>query len=77
MAFAVDMPNINPVDDIEIQPDSWRDYVISVGELENRLQQQSSHNDYDFLTNIPTELQDLIENRTTQEIRQWIDSFMP
>ncbi|MEW6499511.1 MAG: hypothetical protein AB1589_44665 [Cyanobacteriota bacterium] len=24
-----------------------------------------------------TELQDLIENRTTQEIRQWIDSFMP
>ena len=77
MAFALDIPNINPVEDEEIEPNSWRDYVISVQELENRLEEQPSDNSYDFLSNIPTEIQEIIENRPIGEIRAWIETFSP
>ena len=73
MAFAVDMPNINPTDD-DPRPTSWRDYVIPVRQLENLLAEQSLPENYDFLSNIPTDLQNTIENRRRQDIINWIDS---
>lgn len=73
MAFAIDIPNIDPEQE-NPQPNSWQDYVISVQDLEDRLQQQISHNSYDFLTNIPTEIQEAIKNRPLAEIRQWLNT---
>ncbi|MEH2248102.1 hypothetical protein [Nostoc sp.] len=51
MAFAIDIPNIDPAKDNIIKPTSWRDYVISIQELENRLQGEP-FNDYDWLQRI-------------------------
>lgn len=76
MAFAIDIPNINPADDPLVLPTSWRDYVIPVQELENRLDNEL-FNDYDFLSNIPMEIQEIIENRTRAEILSWIDTVSP
>ncbi|MEO1671960.1 MAG: DNA/RNA non-specific endonuclease, partial [Cyanobacteria bacterium J06631_2] len=69
MAFAIDIPNINPVDD-PINPNDWKDYVIPVQTLENRL----GTTEYDFLSNIPTEIQKKIESRDRNEILNWINS---
>jgi endonuclease G len=80
MAFALDIPNINPRQDPDRQdpsPNSWRDYVIPVRELENRLQEQPAHNSYDFLSNIPREIQDIVESRPMGDIMGWINGFNP
>lgn len=68
MAFAIDIPNINPDDDA-IDPDNWKDYVIPVQTLENRL----GITKYDFLSNVSTEIQEKIENRDRDEILSWIN----
>ena len=76
MAFAVDIPNINPANDVDVAPTSWRDYVVPIRELENRLEQRQSQNSYNFLSNLPMQIQNIIETRPIDEIRQWIDSFI-
>lgn len=76
IAFAIDIPNIDPAADNIVQPTSWRDYVIPVQELENRLQNEP-FNDYDFLSNITTQLQEIIENRPRAEILDWINTVFP
>ncbi len=50
--------------------------VISVRELETHLQQNQevSSLDYDFLSNVAPSIQDVIENRSQQEILNWIDA---
>ncbi|NES94131.1 MAG: hypothetical protein F6K32_02710 [Desertifilum sp. SIO1I2] len=75
MAFAVDIPNINPAND-NPQINNWQNYVISVDELETLLQQQPLPDNYNFLSNIPTDIQEIIESRSRTEIRQWIDSAL-
>jgi DNA/RNA non-specific endonuclease len=73
MAFAIDLPNIDPEKDTAVNPTDWRDYVISVEELENYLALQN----YNFLSNIPTETQKVIEERPKTEILQWINTNYP
>ncbi len=54
-------------------------YVILVRELETRLQQNQevSSLDYDFLSNVAPSVQDVIENRSQQEILNWINANNP
>ena len=73
IAFAVELPNIDPANDTDVEPTDWRDYVISVRELEDSLQGQP-FNKYDFLSNIPNELQNVIEQRPRTEILNWINN---
>ncbi|MEO0848372.1 MAG: DNA/RNA non-specific endonuclease [Cyanobacteria bacterium J06648_1] len=70
MAFAIDIPNIDPDKDTIVDPDDWKDYVIPVQTLENRL----GTTKYDFLSNVPTEIQEKIEGRDQNEILNWINS---
>lgn len=83
MAFAIDLPNIDPENDLVrdangnlIKPDDWKDYVISVRELETRLQQDEEESglDYDFLSNVAPSIQDIIENREKEDILKWINA---
>ncbi|MEL7418320.1 MAG: DNA/RNA non-specific endonuclease [Cyanobacteria bacterium J06555_3] len=67
MAFAIDIPNIDPDDDA-INPNDWKDYVIPVQTLENRL----GTTEYDFISNVPTEIQEKIETRDRDDILGWI-----
>lgn len=73
MAFAIDLPNIDPENDLVrdadgnlVKPTGWTDYVVSVRELETRLQlhQEVSSLDYNFLSNVAPSIQDIIENRS-------------
>jgi endonuclease G, mitochondrial len=73
MAFALDIPNIDPATDTQINPTSWKDYVVSVQDLEDELKQDG----FDFLSNIPDLEEELIENRLRQSILQWIDTVLP
>ena len=63
-----DRANINPDEDA-IDPDNWKDYVVSVQILEESL----GTTEYDFLSNVPVEIQDIIEERDRNEILAWID----
>ena len=65
----IDIPNIDPDEDNTVDPDNWKDYVIPVQTLENRL-----GTNYDFLSNVPTEIQETIENRERDEIIDWINA---
>ena len=51
-------------------------YVIPVRELETRLQlyQEVSSLDYDFLSNVAPGIQDIIENRSVNDILNWINA---
>ncbi len=51
-------------------------YIILVGELETRFQlyQEVSNLDYDFLSNVAPIVQDVIENRSVNDILNWIDA---
>jgi len=51
-------------------------YIILVGELETHLQlyHEVSSLDYDFLSNVAPSIQDVIENRSQQEILNWINA---
>lgn len=75
MAFAVDMPNIDPANDTVVNPQDWRDCIISVRELENRLNANGTQ--FDFLSNLPQTLQDAIETRGRDDIRAWVDGLFP
>ena len=54
-------------------------HIILVGELETRLQlyQEVSSLDYDFLSNVAPSIQDTIENRSQEEILNWINANNP
>jgi large repetitive protein len=80
MAFAVDMPNIDPATDTVVNPQDWRDYIISVRELENRLNasgNNASGTPFNFLSNLSQTLQDAIEMRSRTAIRAWVNGFLP
>ncbi len=51
-------------------------YIILVGELEARFQlyQEVSSLDYDFLSNVAPSVQDVIENRSVNDILNWINA---
>ncbi|MCT7953198.1 DNA/RNA non-specific endonuclease [Ancylothrix sp. C2] len=64
IAFAVDIPNYSATE--RVSPDApqspllsgnWRDYAISINQLEEII-------GYDFLSNIPTDIQEWIESNT-------------
>jgi hypothetical protein len=80
MAFAIDMPNIDPATDTVVNPQDWRDYIISVRELENRLNSNGNNGSgtpFNFLSNLSQRLQDIIETRRSTAIRAWVDGFRP
>jgi DNA/RNA endonuclease G (NUC1) len=84
MAFAIDLPNKNPANDLVVDqngnlvsPTNWRDYVISIRELESRLEDDESGLHYDFLSNVSTFIQDIVENRNKTTILNWINANNP
>ncbi len=81
IAFAIDLPNINPATDRDINgnllnPNDWKDYIVSVRELEARLNQYEATSGlhYNFLSNISTKIQDDVENVDINVILNWINT---
>ena len=58
-----------------ITPTSWKDYVIPVQTLEDNLEADEGESGlvYDFLSNVPDDIEEDIEDRSISAILQWIN----